>query len=130
MPPGLPDPMASRPFPSLALAARAATAALGGPREAALATLLLCHLARRSVGPGALEPEGRADRCAAARQWLGTLALQLPVRAAAGRVLDAIAAGNAGAAGTALLHLATASSETLGMTALDDVRRTVTEITA
>lgn len=124
------DLLSPRPFPAPGLAALAAGAPLGGPREAALATLLVCRLARGAVGPTALEPDGRADRCAAVRQWLGTLALQLPVRAAAGRVLDAVADGDPAVVGAALLQLAGVAADLLDRGALDDVRRMVMDITA
>jgi hypothetical protein len=81
------------PFAFRALASLAARAALGGPRETALATLVAARLAAGAAPPHALAPALRSARCNAARVWLTSVAVPAPVRSAIGRLLDA-SAGN------------------------------------
>jgi len=80
-------------FAFRALASLAARAALGGPRETALATLVAARLAAGAAPPHALAPALRAARAGAARTWLTSVAVPAPVRSAIGRLLDA-SAGN------------------------------------
>jgi hypothetical protein len=122
----VPDPTR---FPFPALAARAAGGAIGGAREAALAALLVCRLARDAQGTQPLDAGIRSERAQQARQWLGTLALPLPVRAAASRCAEASALGDRGALASALVQLATVAGDTLGDEALAEIRRLVTNIT-
>ena len=73
------------------LAAFAGKAPIGGAREVALAALVVARLAadcREDMGE---EPGSRATRCAAAKTWLGTLALPASVRTALTRCADASA---------------------------------------
>lgn len=77
-------------FPSLA--SLAGRAPLGGPRELALACLLVCRIVRDSLPESdELTPEQLAVRVAMAKNWLGTAAIQAPCRGALGRLLDSCA---------------------------------------
>jgi len=80
-------------FSFRALAALAARAALGGPRETALATLIAARLAAGAAPPISLAPPLRAARADAARIWLSSVTLPAPVRAAIAKLVDA-SAGN------------------------------------
>jgi hypothetical protein len=80
-------------FAFRALTSLAARAALGGPRETALATLIAARLAAGAAPPISLAPPLRAARADAARAWLSSVALPAPVRAAIGKLVDS-SAGN------------------------------------
>ena len=80
-------------FAFRSLVSLAARAALGGPRETALATLIAARLASGAAPPVALAPPLRIARADAARLWLSSVALPAPVRAAIGKLVDA-SAGN------------------------------------
>lgn len=71
-----------------ALAALAARAQLGGPREVAIACYLAARLALAMAGPAPLSPDARAGRAAAARAWLSSLALPAGVRLPLARLID------------------------------------------
>lgn len=118
----------ARAFPFPALAASAAAAPLGGPREAGLAVLMVCRVVADGA-TGDLDAALRRERAQAARQWLGTLALPLPVRAAAGRALDAAADGARDAVGAGLLQLLGTATAHLDEGAKGEIRRLVTRIT-
>lgn len=78
-------------------------APLGGPREVALACLLVARLvvdARDRHLP--LSLEHRRSRAAGARQWLGSAALPGPVRAALVRLAEATGSDQAHAVQSAL----------------------------
>lgn len=114
------------PFPFPHLAARAAAAPLGGPREAGLAVLMACRLAVEATG---LDAQVRAERAAAGRQWLGTLAVGLPVRAAALRVMEATAEADPRPVAAALSELATAAADVVGPDGRSEIAALVTHIT-
>ncbi len=78
-------------FAFRALAQATARAPLGGAREGLLATLVAARLAGAAVGPHALATAQRADRAAAARQWLGALSLSAALRTALAQLVDATA---------------------------------------
>jgi hypothetical protein len=80
-------------FAFRSLVSLAARAALGGPRETALATLIAARLASGAAPPVSLAPPLRIARADAARLWLSSVALPVPVRAAIGKLVDA-SAGN------------------------------------
>jgi hypothetical protein len=80
-------------FAFRALASLAARAALGGPRETALATLIAARLAAGAAPPISLAPPLRVARADAARVWLSSVTLPAPVRAAIAKLVDA-SAGN------------------------------------
>ena len=67
-----------------------ARAPLGGPRETALACLLVARMAADAVDPTtALSLEQRRARAHEARHWLGAATLAAPARAALVRLADA-----------------------------------------
>ena len=71
----------------------AARAPLGGPRETALACLLVARMAADAIDPAAgLSAEQRHLRAQDARQWLGAATLTGPARAALVRLADATGA--------------------------------------
>ena len=64
-------------------------AALGGPRETALACLIVARLVADAVDtPAVLTPEQRRVRAQDARHWLGAATLAAPARAALVRLAD------------------------------------------
>lgn len=70
----------------------AGRAAMGGPREIALACLLVARLVADACDPSCpLNPEQRRARAAGARHWLGAATLPQPVRAALVRLAEATA---------------------------------------
>lgn len=82
-------------FAFRALASLAARAALGGPRETALATLIAARLAAGAAPPLTLAPPVRVARAESARVWLSSVAVPAPVRAAISRLVDASAGNDA-----------------------------------
>ena len=80
------DPLA---FPFPALAAMSGRAPLGGPREVALACLLVGRMVADAFeGSASLDAEQRRARAAGARHWLGAASLPGPVRAALVRLAE------------------------------------------
>jgi hypothetical protein len=80
-------------FPFRHLVSLAGRAPIGGAREVALACFVAARLAA-DHGDGNIEEESaRASRCAAAKTWLGTLALPAPVKASVGRCAEATVVG-------------------------------------
>jgi hypothetical protein len=65
-----------------AIAALAGRAALGGPREAALAIYVGARLAHDTLPERGLLPEARKKRAEAARGWMSALAVPAGARAA------------------------------------------------
>ncbi len=80
-------------FAFRSLTSLAARAALGGPRETVLATLIAARLTAGAAPPTTLAPPLRVARADAARVWLSSVALPAPIRAAIGKLVDA-SAGN------------------------------------
>jgi hypothetical protein len=87
--------LAAPSFAFRSLAILASRAALGGPRETALATLIAARLAAGAAPPVTLAPPLRVARADAARVWLSSVTLPAPVRAAIAKLVDA-SAGNDG----------------------------------
>ena len=83
-------------FPGLA--ALAGRAPLGGQREVAMAAYVAARLAHDLLPDRELEQPVRAERAAAARNWLATLSLPPQVRAPMVRLVDATCADRAGTA--------------------------------
>ena len=80
------------PFPFPHLAAMAGRAGMGGPREIAVACLVVAHLVRESCCAGSsLSDEQRQHRAQGARQWLASAAVPPGVRAALVKLADATA---------------------------------------
>jgi hypothetical protein len=85
--------LASPAFRFRALASHAGRAALGGDREIALAAFAVGRLAAAMLPPFTLTPADAAARVANTKQWLSSLALPGPQRAACIAVADAVTAG-------------------------------------
>ena len=101
-------------FPLPALAALGARAPLGGPRETALACLLVGRLAAELMDPAwALSPDLRKTRALGARQWLSGTTLAPPVRAALLRLTEATATERATAVAEALDSVMTVTANQL-----------------
>ena len=106
-----------------ALAALAARAELGGPREVALACFLAARLARGVVGPMPLSPEIRAARAAAARSWLSSLALPAGVRLPLARLIDHTGGTDAAGMGQALARVTDITAKYLDPGALSELQQ-------
>lgn len=118
-----------KPFGFGALAAWTGSAPLGGPRETGLAVLMVCRVVTEATEGGMIDADTRRDRAQAARQWLGTLALPVAVRAAAARAIDASVDSAPDLLGAVLLQVIAAAGAPLDEGALADVRRLVTRVT-
>jgi hypothetical protein len=91
-PPRAPYSLEPNAFSFPALANLAGRAPLGGPRELALACLLVCRIVRDTVlTPDMMAPEQLAHRVAMAKNWLGTAAIQAQTKGALTRIIDAAA---------------------------------------
>ncbi|HEU4629810.1 MAG TPA: hypothetical protein VFS08_08680 [Gemmatimonadaceae bacterium] len=99
------------PFPALAACTR--TAALGGPRETALACLQGARLALALLPPYALSAEQRRRRAEAALGWLAALVLPAAPRHALHALYAATAQGPSPALRDALLTLRVAAADVL-----------------
>lgn len=88
-------------FPFPALAAQAGRAPLGGPREVALACLLVARLVRDACEPrgseSTLSKEQRQVRASGVKQWLGSAAVAAPVRGALIKLAEATIDSDRGA---------------------------------
>jgi hypothetical protein len=85
----LPFAVAPNRFPFRALAARAGRAPLGGEREVAMAALMVARLACDALGGRAATPKQRAERAAAAKGWLASIAVPARARPALARAVEA-----------------------------------------
>ena len=72
-----------------ALAALAGRAALGGPREVALATYLVARLAHDCLPDNELSTRARMARSTAARTWLSSVTLPAGVRTPLAKLAEA-----------------------------------------
>jgi hypothetical protein len=99
--------LSSPAFRFRALAALAGRAPLGGPREVVLATYLVARLVDDSLPQRELSASMRGERSAAARGWLGSVALPAAVRASLTKLADATA-GDLADVGQALANVVTA----------------------
>jgi hypothetical protein len=118
------------PFPHPSVVAAAAQAPLGGPREAVLAVAMACRLAHGLVDDPGSDRTQRQERVQAARQWLGTLALTLPVRSAVTLAFDATVEADPATVGATLLQVLAAVGPAMPPNAVNEVQRLVTRITA
>jgi hypothetical protein len=105
------------------LAGHAAKAALGGPRETALATLIAARLAAGSAPPLVLAPTIRAARADAARTWLSSVALPAPVRTAIAKLVDATAGNDEKLVATALAKVTDVTAPVLSRGARSELDR-------
>lgn len=78
-------------FAFVGLAAAAARAPLGGPREALLGALMVARLASGLRGPHPLTIEARRARAAGVKSWLTALAVPAKLRSALQRAIQASA---------------------------------------
>jgi hypothetical protein len=77
------------------LATLAGRAPIGGAREVALACFVAARLANDCSDPAlSLDEDARAARYAAAKGWLGTVAIPAPVRAPIAKLAEASANGH------------------------------------
>jgi hypothetical protein len=90
--PRAPYSLAPTVFPLPSLAAMAGRAALGGPREVALACFLVGRLVIDLADGGSITEEQRKTRALGARHWLGSAAIPPVVRSALTRLAEATAA--------------------------------------
>ncbi len=90
-----------------ALATLAGRAPLGGPREVTLATYLVARLVDDCLPQREFATASRVERSAAARGWLGSVALPAGVRAPLTKLTDATA-GDLADVTPALANLLTA----------------------
>ena len=100
-------------FPFPALAAMAGRAPLGGPREVALACLVVGRLVVDTTSGGSLSDEQRGVRVQGARHWLGSAAIPAPVRTALGRLAEATQSADAAALRAALDSVMTVTANQL-----------------
>jgi hypothetical protein len=83
--------LATPTFRFRALGSLAGRAAIGGPREVALATYLVARLVDDCQPSKMLPAPARAERAAAARTWLAGVALPTAIRSALAKLVDATA---------------------------------------
>ncbi|MEO5903661.1 MAG: hypothetical protein ABIQ55_06595 [Gemmatimonadaceae bacterium] len=121
--------LATPAFRFKALASHAGRASLGGDREVALACFVSARLIAGLLPPLAIGSVDSATRAAAARQWLASIAVPAPTRAAATLVLDAVADHNFGTAGKALRMLIEAGKAQLDQASVDEMTELVNEVT-
>jgi hypothetical protein len=122
--------LAAPAFAFRSLAALVGRAALGGPRETALATLIAARLAAGAAHPVALALPLRAARADAARIWLTSVALPAPVRAAIGKLVDASAGNDDRAILTAINKVTDVTAQLLTRGARSDLDRLAAQFRA
>ena len=127
--PAPPYALSSPAFRFRALASLAGRAALGGPREVALATYLVARLADDCLPEKELPAAARAERSNAARGWLASVALPAPVRTALTKLADATAGDLSVVAPTLTSVIAATESylDTAARSELDRLARTFTK---
>ncbi len=119
-------PFALRPvaFPLPALAATAARAPLGGPREIALSCLLVGRLvidAREASAP--LTADQRRARAQDAKHWLASATLPAPVRVALVRLAESTGTDQAGVITSAMDSVTTVTANHLDVAARSEWAR-------
>ena len=92
------------------LANLAGRAPIGGAREVALACFVAARLAGECTTAAGEESTARADRCAAAKAWLGTLALPAAIRNPVSRCAESSVDGKPAAVGREIAALAQAAA--------------------
>ena len=111
-----------------AIAALAGRAPLGGGRETALACYVVARLAVGCLPDSTLGPEDRAARAAAARTWLASLALPVPVRAPLVKVIESTRHDSRPAVAAAIVTVADITASYLDGPALAELRALATEL--
>ena len=111
-----------------ALAALAGRAPLGGGRETALATFVVARLAVGCLPTSPIPIEDRGTRASAARTWIASLALPVPVRAPLVKVIESTRQENRGAVAAALVTAADVAASYLDGPALAELRALAAEL--
>ena len=111
-----------------AIAALAGRAPLGGGRETALACYVVARLAVGCLPDTALPAEDRAARASAARTWLASLALPVPVRAPLVKVIESTRHDSRPAVAVAIVTAADIAASYLDGPALAELRALATEL--
>ena len=112
-----------------ALAALAGRAPLGGGRETALASYVVARLAVGCLPDSSLPLEDRTNRAAAARTWLASLALPVPVRAPLVKVIESTRHDSRPAVGAALVTVADVAASYLDGPAVAELRELAAQLT-
>ena len=112
-----------------ALAALAGRAPLGGGRETALASYVVARLAVGCLPESSLPLEDRTNRAAAARTWLASLALPVPVRAPLVKVIESTRHDSRPAVGAALVTVADVAASYLDGPAVTELRELAAQLT-
>ena len=111
VPPALPPYALAAPvFRFRHLASLAGRAPIGGAREVALACFVAARLASECTTEMEEDSTARADRCAAAKAWLGTLALPASIRTSVTRCAESSVDGAPSAVGREIAALAQAAT--------------------
>ena len=111
-----------------ALASHAGRASLGGDREIGLACFAVARLAAGLLPPFMLAPGDLTSRITATRQWLASLTLSNPARAAAVAVIEAVAAGNRRSVVAGLSSLIEASVRQLDQASVAELHELMGEL--
>ena len=112
------------------LAAQAGRAALGGDREIVLACFMVARLGAGMLPPVALADGDTATRAASARNWLASLTLPGPLRAAAVAAIDAVGTGDRGTSARAIASLADAAGAQLDPPSVEEMMDLADELSA
>jgi hypothetical protein len=111
-----------------ALAALAGRAPLGGARETALASYVVARLAVGCLPDSVLPLDDRATRASAARTWLASLALPVPVRAPLVKVIESTRHESRPEVAAAIVTVADVAASYLDGPALAELRALATEL--
>jgi len=111
-----------------ALASHAGRASIGGDREVALACFVSARLIAGMLPPLAIGSVDSATRASAARQWLASLSVPAPTRAAAISAFDAVADNSSRAAVKALKMLIEAGKAQLDQASVNELTELANEI--
>lgn len=112
-----------------AIAALAGRAPLGGGRETALAAYVVARLAVGCLPGSNLPLEDRTNRAAAARTWLASLALPVPVRAPLVKVIESTRHDSRPAVAAALVTAADVAASYLDGPAVAELRELAAQLT-
>lgn len=122
--PRAPYALAPNSFPFPALAMLAGRAALGGPREVALACFLVGRIVVEATeSPGALSSQQRRVRAQGAKHWLGSAAIPTPLRLALSRLADSSSGDDQSAIKAALASVMTVTANQLDSAARLELQR-------
>lgn len=112
-----------------ALAALAGRAPLGGARETALASYVVARLAVGCLPGATLPVEDRGVRASAARTWLASLALPVPVRAPFVKVIESTRGDSRPAVGAAIVTATDIAASYLDAPAIAELRALAAQLT-